>query len=133
MYTAQTSNVLVSRALPGTTGYTSVWTNIGGIANKGIELALTTVNIDKILRWETKFVFSLNRDKITKLYGGEEDKDIGNGWFVGEPISAMYDYKLAGGIWTEQEFYDGKITIPDTYPGHLKIIDQNGDDDPRSE
>jgi TonB-linked SusC/RagA family outer membrane protein len=129
VYTAQTSNVLVSRALPGTTGYTSVWTNIGGIANKGIELALTTVNIDKILRWETKFVFSLNRDKITKLYGGGEDRDIGNGWFVGEPISAIYDYKLTGGIWSEKEFYEGKITIPDTYPGHLKIVDQNGDDD----
>jgi TonB-dependent starch-binding outer membrane protein SusC len=128
VYTAQTSNVLVSRALPGSTGYTSVWTNIGGIANKGIELALTTINIDKALRWETKFVFSLNRDKITKLYGGGEDRDLGNGWFVGEPISALYDYKLAGGIWTEKEFYEGKITIPETYPGHLKIVDQNKDD-----
>jgi TonB-dependent starch-binding outer membrane protein SusC len=129
MYTAQTSNVLVSRALPGSTGYTSVWTNIGGIDNKGIEFSLTTVNIDKILRWESKFVFSLNRDKITKLYGGAEDRDVGNGWFVGEPISAIYDYDATGAIWTEKEFYDGKITILDTYPGHLKIVDQNNDGD----
>ena len=127
MYKAQTSNVLVSRALPGATGYPNVWTNIGGIANKGIELSLTTENIDNILKWDTKFVFSLNRDKITKLYGGAEDKDIGNGWFVGEPISAIYDYKAAGGVWTEQEFYKGNIKVLQVYPGHLKIVDLNGD------
>ncbi len=123
LYKAQTSNVLVSRALPGSTGYANVWTNLGGISNKGIELSLTTVNIDKQLRWETRFVFSLNRDKITKLYGGAEDKDVGNGWFVGEPISAIYDYKSDYSIWTEQEFYNGDIKIPQTYPGHIKIMD----------
>ncbi len=129
LYKAQTSNVLVSRALPGSTGYSSVWTNLGGISNKGIELSLASVNIDKQVRWETKFVFSLNRDKITKLYGGPEDKDIGNGWFVGEPISAIYDYKSDYSIWTEQEFYNGDIKIPQTYPGHIKIMDLNGDND----
>jgi TonB-dependent starch-binding outer membrane protein SusC len=129
VYKAQTSHVLVSRALPGTTGYSSVWTNIGGISNKGIEVTLNTVNIDKQLRWESKFVFSLNRDKISKLYGGANDKDVGNGWFVGQPISAIYDYKATGGVWSEAEFYAGKITIPQTYPGHLKVADLNGDGD----
>jgi TonB-linked SusC/RagA family outer membrane protein len=89
VYKAKTSNVLVSRALPPATGYASVWANIGEISNDGIELGLTTVNIKGQLRWETKFQFSLNRDKITKLYGGANDKDIGNSWFVGKPISAI--------------------------------------------
>jgi hypothetical protein len=129
LYKAQTSNVLVRRALPKATGYDLVWTNIGGISNKGIELTLNSVNIDKALRWETKLVFSLNRDKITKLYGGAEDKDIGNSWFVGEPISAIYDYKSDYTIWTEKEFYEGDISIPQTYPGHIKIEDLNGDGD----
>jgi TonB-dependent starch-binding outer membrane protein SusC len=129
VYKAETSDVLVLRALPGSTGYQNVWTNIGGISNKGIEVSLNTVNIDKEIRWESKFVFSLNRDKISKLYGGSADKDVGNGWFVGEPISAIYDYKSANAIWTEQEFYSGQITIPQTYPGHIKIEDLNGDGD----
>jgi len=60
--------------------------------------------------------FFFKQDKITKLYGGAEDKDIGNSWFVGEPISAIYDYQEAGGLWTEQELYSGEITIPQTYP-----------------
>lgn len=127
MYTAQTSNVLVNRTIPVATGYSSVWTNIGGIANKGIELALTTINIKSPFRWETTFAFSLNRDKITKLYGGTEDKDLGNSWFVGKPISALYDYKMTGGLWTEQELYNRQITTAGFYPGQWRLADLNGD------
>ena len=133
VYTAETSNVLVQRTLPTTTGYQSVWTNIGGISNKGIELALTTLNIESPLRWETRFSFSLNRDKITKLYGGPEDKDIGNSWFIGKPISAIYEYTRTGGVWTEQELYSGQIPVTGFYPGQLRLADLNGDGQVRAE
>jgi len=126
LYKAQTTDVLVQRALPPTTGYPSVWTNIGAIDNKGIELELNTVNLTGQLGWETNFVFSLNRDKISKLYGDENDKDIGNSWFVGEPISAIYDYEMIGGLWTEAELYAGQ-TYNAWYPGQYKYVDQNGD------
>ena len=126
LYKAKTTDVLVSRALPPTTGYASVWTNIGGIDNKGIELELTSINLKGQLGWETNFVFSLNRDKISKLYGDENDKDVGNEWFVGEPISAEYDYEMAGGLWTEQDLYSGKC-YKNWYPGQYKYVDQNGD------
>ena len=126
IYKSETSNVLVSRNIPASTGYTKVWTNIGGISNKGIELGLNTVNIKGPLHWESKFQFSLNRDKITKLYGGELDKDLGNSWFVGQPISAIYDYKMTGGVWTEDELYIGQITTG-FYPGQFRLADLNGD------
>jgi TonB-linked SusC/RagA family outer membrane protein len=126
VYKATTTNVLVSRALPPTTGYASVWTNIGAIDNKGIELEISSINLAGKLGWETNFVFSLNRDKITKLYGDKNDKDIGNSWFVGEPISAIYDYEMAGGVWTETELYAGQ-TYNNWYPGQFKYVDQNGD------
>ena len=126
MYKAQTTDVLVQRALPPTTGYANVWTNIGAIDNKGIELELRTINLTGALGWETNFIFSLNRDKIAKLYGDENDKDIGNSWFVGEPISAIYDYEMAGGLWTEAELYAGQ-TYNNWYPGQYKYVDQNDD------
>lgn len=126
VYKAQTTDVLVSRALPPTTGYASVWTNIGAIDNKGIELEITSINLDGSIKWETNFVFSLNRDKISKLYGNKDDKDIGNSWFVGEPISAIYDYEMAGGLWTEEELYSVNI-LANWYPGQYKYVDQNGD------
>ncbi len=39
-YIAQTTDVLVQRQLPRSSGYTSVWTNIGSIDNKGMRLRL---------------------------------------------------------------------------------------------
>ena len=126
VYKAQTTDVLVNRALPPASGYPSVWTNIGGIHNKGIELALSTINIEGRLSWRTDFVFSLNRDKISKLYGSDNDKDLGNSWFVGQPISAIYDYKMAGGLWTEDNLYSGNI-LNNWYPGQFKYVDLNKD------
>jgi TonB-linked SusC/RagA family outer membrane protein len=126
LYNAKTSNVLVQRTLPPTTGYSSVWANIGAIENKGIELALNTVNFKGKINWTSNFNFSLNRDKITKLYGAQNDKDIGNGWFVGESMSSIYDYEFAGGLWTEKELYEGK-TLANWYPGQFKYVDQNKD------
>lgn len=127
MYNANTTDVLVQRALPESAGYKNVFTNIGGINNKGIELTLNTNNIRRSdFTWTSNFVFSLNRNKITKLYGGENDIDIGNEWFVGESISAKYDYEMAGGLWTEEELYTGKI-LKGWYPGQYKYVDQNGD------
>lgn len=126
VYQAKTSNVLVSRTLPSTTGYDNVWANIGSIDNKGIELQIKTINFEGPVGWETSFNFSLNRDKITNLYGGKNDKDIGNSWFVGEPISAIYDYEMVGGLWTEAELYD-KTILANWYPGQFKYVDQNSD------
>ena len=125
IYTASTKDVLVTRSLPGATGYTSVWTNIGEIANQGVELELRTLNLEGTVRWDSRFVFALNRDKIVTLYGDDKD-DIGNQWFIGEPISAIYDYKRSGGLWTEQELYSG-ATHGGFYPGQFRLEDLNGD------
>jgi TonB-dependent starch-binding outer membrane protein SusC len=126
VYKAKTTDVLVKRALPPAAGYSSIWANIGGINNKGIELQLNTVNIKGKLSWKSNFTFSLNRDKITKLYGGDNDQDVGNSWFVGESIGAIYDYEMAGGVWTEQELYSGE-TLAGWYPGQFKYVDRNND------
>jgi TonB-linked SusC/RagA family outer membrane protein len=126
VYKARTTDVLVSRALPPTSGYPSVWTNIGGIDNKGLELALSSINLKGQFGWKTDFVFSVNRDKITKLYGSGNDKDLGNSWFVGQPISSIYDYQMAGGVWKESDLYSGNI-LNKWYPGQFKYIDQNKD------
>ncbi len=126
VYTAKTSDVLVKRQLPPSSGYASVWANMGEVDNKGVEIELKSINFDGVFKWESSFVFSLNRDKISKLYGGENDKDVGNGWFVGEPISAKYDYEMAGGVWSEEELFNRTI-LAGWYPGQFKYVDQNGD------
>lgn len=125
LYQADTKDLLVTRSLPGATGYSDIWTNIGKVANKGVELTLNTVNTDGIFRWESKFVYAINRNQIGELYGDGRD-DIGNAWFIGEPISAMYGYERAGGVWTEEEFFAGEVQ-ENFYPGQFRLVDQNND------
>ncbi len=124
VYTSQTKDVLVRRQLPRSSGYVDVWANLGGISNKGIDFMINSKNTTGQLKWETGFVFSRNRSKITKLYGNGNDADVGNQWFVGEPITAIYDYQIGGGVWTEEEFFSGRIPYSGWFPGQLRYVDR---------
>ncbi|SEM07671.1 TonB-linked outer membrane protein, SusC/RagA family [bacterium A37T11] len=127
VYTSKTENVLVKRLLPSSSGYDTLWTNIGALKNKGIDLEIKSTNIKSSdFNWKSNFNFSLVRDKISKLYGGDNDRDVGNSWFVGQPISAIYDYRMTGGLWTEQDLYSGNI-LPGWYPGQYKYKDFKND------
>lgn len=124
-YEASTSDVLVARAIPRVSGNSSVYDNIGGIENKGIEVSLDTYNIDKLdFSWKTSFTFALNRNKITKLYG-DVTEDIGNTWFVGHSIYSVYGYEIEG-VWQEEDLFEGRIP-EGYYPGQFKMKDLNGD------
>jgi TonB-linked SusC/RagA family outer membrane protein len=127
VYNAKTDNVLVKRNIPQLTGYSSVWTNMGKLRNKGIEIALSSVNFKRQdFRWQSRVLFSLNRDEITELYGGENDYDIGNSWFKGEPIKSIYNY-VVDGVWQEEDLFNGTI-MPGYYPGMYRVRSLNGDD-----
>lgn len=126
VYKGTTDDILVRRMLPAATGYANVWANIGQLKNKGIDLELQSKNLVGDFKWNTNFVFSLVRDEITRLYGGENDMDIGNSWFVGSPISSIYDLQMTGGLWSEQDLYSKNI-VSGWYPGQYKYKDINGD------
>lgn len=123
-YQNKTSGLLLNRSLPIITGYTNVLDNIGKTTNKGLEVTLNTQNVaGKDFRWETMIVFATNKNKITDLYGDGKD-DLGNRWFLGKPISVVYDYKMTG-IWQTGE--DVSKQDPTAKPGSLKFADLNGD------
>jgi TonB-linked SusC/RagA family outer membrane protein len=98
-YVQNTNKLLLSQALPITSGVSSYIANVGSTENKGFELTLN----GQILKdyngwnWEAGFNLYTNKNKITSLASGEE-KNEGNGWFVGQPIDAIFDYKKIG-IW----------------------------------
>lgn len=124
-YIQDTYDLLLERQLPTTSGFSFVLENIGETRNTGIELSLSTVNIDHPsgFRWTTDINWSQNRNKIVSLFGGQED-DVGNAWFIGEPINVYYDYEFAG-IWQEDE--PEAAAQNDQKPGDIKVVDQNGD------
>lgn len=137
-YQKRTNDLLVARALPDVTGYTSVMSNIGQVQNTGLEFALNSVNIDqKDFTWNTNLTFYTNKNKINKLYGLMEDvldadgkvigqresDDITNGRFIGQSIDEIWDYKILG-VWQENEVEEAEKYGQS--PGDFKILDVDG-------
>jgi TonB-linked SusC/RagA family outer membrane protein len=128
LYNLNTKDLILSRALPLMTGYSSVLVNLGKTNNKGIELTLNTINIHKNnFDWSSSIVFSMNKNKIVHIYNsdinkdGIEDDDLGNKWFIGKPISVAYDYVFDG-------IYQANDVLPTGYkPGWIRVKDLNGD------
>jgi TonB-linked SusC/RagA family outer membrane protein len=128
VYLQKTSNVLVQEQLLPSTGVSgTVLANVGATQNKGFEMSLHSENFiakkTGDFTWATDFNLGLNRNKIVSLASGQT-QDIGNGWFVGQPIDVIYDYKKLG-IWQTSEATDAAKY--GAVPGDIKIKDLNGD------
>jgi TonB-linked SusC/RagA family outer membrane protein len=123
-YKTKTEDLILRRNLPIITGYGSILDNLGKVENKGLEITLNTVNILKgDFKWETSVNFAAYKNKILELYGDGKD-DLGNRWFIGQPLSIIYDYTLQG-VWQVGE--DASSQDPGAKPGDLKFADINGD------
>ncbi|WP_232424860.1 SusC/RagA family TonB-linked outer membrane protein [Algoriphagus resistens] len=124
IYEQITSDLLIERAVPATSGFTSSWDNIGKTRNRGVEVLLSTVNIDQPngFQWNTDFTFTHNKEEIVELVEG--DRDLANGWFVGYPISSHFDYEKIG-IWQLGE--EDQALENQQQVGEIKVKDQNGD------
>jgi len=124
-YDTHTSDLLLPRGLPLTTGVRTVNQNIGETRNRGIEISLSTVNIKtKDFSWTSTATFSANKEEIVSLVTKGAD-DIGNGWFIGQPISVFYDYEKIG-IWQTSEIDEAKTF--GQVPGDIKVRDLSGPD-----
>lgn len=113
-YMKQTRNLLYNATLPPSSGYSSMVRNVGRIDNKGFEISLTSVNIDRTVKWTTNVNFSLNRSVVKDL--GKDalgntieriDAPIGGGnWFplfLGKSPFQLYGYKVDGIYQSKEE------------------------------
>lgn len=120
-YKTKTNDILLKRNLPGVTGYSNIWANLGKMQNIGIDVTLKTINVKtEDFKWTTDLNLSTYRNKILELYGDGKD-DIGNKWFIGKPLKIYYDYEKIG-IWQTGE--DASTSDPIAKPGDLKFKDQ---------
>ncbi|WP_051907789.1 SusC/RagA family TonB-linked outer membrane protein [Flavimarina sp. Hel_I_48] len=123
-YRGRTEDLLLNRVLPSTSGFNSILQNVGITENEGFEVVLSTLNIkSENFTWSTDFNFSRNRNEIVKLLDSEND-DVGNGWFIGQPLSVYYD-RVFSGIWQIDE-----AEVANSYgrrPGDIKLADINND------
>jgi len=99
-YNNQTQDLLFSRPISMSSGYSSITTNIGELENKGLELSIKTVNVETDdFFWSSSFNLSRNRNKVLSLYKDQPLDNIGRGSNsvrVGEPLGIFYGYESYG-------------------------------------
>ncbi|MEZ0450741.1 TonB-dependent receptor [Sphingobacterium thalpophilum] len=128
VYKSSTYDMLLRQFLPKLTGFTEVFANMGKLENTGIDLTLNTKNIVKDhFNWSSTLVFSRNKNKIKEVYGNGQE-DLGNRWFIGQPVGVIYDFTKVG-IWQEDEIASGANKGWDdaAQAGDLKLADLDGD------
>ncbi|TLX76422.1 TonB-dependent receptor [Labilibacter sediminis] len=152
-YRKVSKDILQRLSMPGSSGYTTAWTNLGEIENKGIDVELNSVIFEGDFRWELGGNFSLYRNKIQKLnlpessYGYSQfwGSKVGgfnvpvNTFIEGEPIGLFWGYEMEGIFQNEQEIAERDQAAIDAgkgpyhqfgvpqYPGDIKYKDINGD------
>jgi len=141
-YDKHTSGLLYSKTLPNTTGYSSVWTNLGKVRFWGYELELTTKNIDHDwFRWDSRLVLSYNKNIVVSLPdNGIEHNRVnglaaGDGTFYGgiaegEPLYRFYGYKVDHILQNAQEVANARKdenALRAKRPGDYEWVDRNGD------
>jgi TonB-linked SusC/RagA family outer membrane protein len=104
VYSKKTSDVILNVQLSNSLPITTIQTNAGDIENKGLEFNLSTVNIDRKLRWNTDLNMSFNRNEVTaleytpvyyygKIYSNNSEVSIVK---VGLPLGTFFGYVSEG-------------------------------------
>lgn len=147
-----TKDLLLAQSLAHATGFSSQWQNIGKIQNKGIELSLSSTNIQtKDFNWQTNFNISFIKNTLEALSSGEQYRLARSGFDsnftgddyiakVGESLGLIYGYEFDG-IYQADDFYtntNGQLVLKEgitdntrysggVKPGVVKYKDQDGD------
>ena len=146
VYYRHTTDLLLQQSLPYDTGYPSYSANVGSLENKGLEVALTTVNIQNDgdgFNWTTNFNISFNRNKVLDI-ANPSPTGLPYGFAsrlqAGQPLGAFYGY-VADHIFQSQDEISvlnaalrAKTGVPtaayqslSTRPGDIMFRDLDGD------
>lgn len=131
VYFSKTTDQIFTRNIPVMTGFKTMKSSMGQVNNRGVEVNVRSLNIDKPdLQWTTGVTFWLNRNKLVHLYGedldgdGKEDDDVSNSRFIGKPLGAIYGYRQDGIVQESDTEYMQKNAVTAGVP---KYKDLNGD------
>lgn len=117
-YNKKTTDLLLDCPLPHSTGYKTVYKNIGSVRNSGMDLMISARPVTtNDFSWSSTLNLNYNKNKILHL--GENDEDIElNGWVggsesilrVGENMSSFYGYRRLG-VYTQEDYNNGLCNL----------------------
>lgn len=136
VYTGTTDDLLLRVPLPQTSGFVEQLRNVGSVKNRGVELGVQTVNVDRGgFLWESALTLGMNRNEVASLGGVDRIFPAGarstnmtgtvNVIQVGEPLGAFFGYRVDG-VWQEGDDVAGSGD-PFAAPGEWRYVDVNGD------
>lgn len=144
-YLNKSSHLLLNSKVPSSSGYTTMLRNVGKTRNIGMDLTISSVNIQrKNFTWSTDFNLSYNKNRIEALSG--EDYFLEEAQFgfnqnthkieVGRPVGQFYGFKTIGLYQVDDFNYDAstqtytlKENVPyreGVQPGYWKFEDVDG-------
>ncbi|RZJ63294.1 MAG: hypothetical protein EOO47_28695, partial [Flavobacterium sp.] len=139
-YIKNTKDLLLESPVAGSSGFSTIFQNVGRLQNKGIELVLSTQNIvGKNFKWSTDINFSTNKnivktlDKQTTILVGSliSSGSAPNIIQVGSALSSFYGL-TADGLYRASDFDASGVILPGVpvfgipAPGNLKFKDLSG-------
>lgn len=107
-------NLILSVALPSSSGYSTQYQNMGSTSNRGIEITASGNIVDtRDFQLNANFNISFNRNRVEELDGGEY-LSASSGWgvllgsddyraIVGQPVGLMYGY-VSDGMYSFDDF-----------------------------
>ncbi len=124
VYKEQTTGIILNNQLPPSSGVTQQQTNLGTSADKGLEITLSSINIQSHngFTWTTNYNMAFSREKIVALPNGAL-QNLSLDEFVGQPLSTIYDLRKIG-IWQTSEA--AQAAVYGEKPGQIKIQDVDG-------
>ena len=130
-YVKKTNDLLVTRPIPSTSGFTVITSNIGAMENRGFELAARGIlarNSGRGFNWSVDFNASRNKNKVTELLN---DEPINAGFAsrveVGQPLGVFYGW-VTDGIFQSEAEVRAHATQPGAASGDIRFKDINGRD-----
>lgn len=139
VYEKTTEDLLLSVRLPDVAPVNTRRENVGSLSNRGLEIALQTVNFERErFSWTTAFNYSFNRNIVESLADADE---IPVGPFaglmdtppvllrVGDPLGSYFGYAYEGIFASDADA--GRVSYPlissSDLAGFVKLRDVNGD------
>lgn len=122
-YLKNTTDLLLDCPVPHSTGYSTIFKNIGSVRNQGVDIMVNATPIQGEFTWNSTLNLNFNKNEITKL--GDTDADIymddwvngGTILRVGESMGSFYGV-VREGIWTVEDYEAGKCEK--TQIGHAR-------------
>lgn len=117
-YYKKTSDLLLDCPVPHSTGFSTIYKNIGSVRNQGLDFMVNAYPIrTNDFTWNSTLNLNFNKNKILKLGENNEDIELMS-WVggsesilrVGESMGSFYGYKRYG-VWTVEDYQDGKCTL----------------------